>query len=196
MTGGSDTSAKIEAAGKANIVEIAPRFYIDYGVIHDRVTGKHVVTDGERPFEDDLAQVLDLLNSLTPPQAATEIASLRGACADAADLIKRQQGWQEYGEQLERNADAAMADEIQDQRRKNASLRERVKEYQSDIASMADEIHRLETERASTERERDAALAALREIADFVSGDNTTIGAIDRLAKVREIAARAITGEK
>lgn len=41
-----------------------PRFYIDHGVIHDRVTGKHVVTDGQPPFEDSLEQVLGLLNEL------------------------------------------------------------------------------------------------------------------------------------
>lgn len=42
-----------------------PRFYIDHGMIHDRETGKHVVTDGEWPFEDDLPRVLALLNSLS-----------------------------------------------------------------------------------------------------------------------------------
>lgn len=42
-----------------------PRFYIDHGVIHDRETGKHVVTDGEWPFEDDLPRVLALLNGLS-----------------------------------------------------------------------------------------------------------------------------------
>ena len=40
------------------------RFYIDHGVIHDRHTGKHVVTDGEPPFEDGIEQVCELLNSL------------------------------------------------------------------------------------------------------------------------------------
>lgn len=42
------------------------RFYIDHGVIHDRVTSKHVFTDGELPFEDDLPRVLAFLNSLAP----------------------------------------------------------------------------------------------------------------------------------
>lgn len=41
------------------------RFFIDHGVIHDRETGKHVVTDGEWPFEDDLPRVLALLNGLS-----------------------------------------------------------------------------------------------------------------------------------
>jgi hypothetical protein len=44
-----------------------PRFYMEHGVIHDRVTGKHVVTDGEPPFEDSVEQVCDLLNSLLVP---------------------------------------------------------------------------------------------------------------------------------
>jgi len=43
---------------------IQARFYIDHGMIHDRITGKHVVTDGEWPFEDDLPRVLALLNEL------------------------------------------------------------------------------------------------------------------------------------
>ena len=41
------------------------RFFIDHGVIHDGETGKHVVTDGEWPFEDDLPRVLALLNGLS-----------------------------------------------------------------------------------------------------------------------------------
>jgi hypothetical protein len=45
-----------------------PRFYIDHGVIHDRETGKHVVTDGRPPFEDSLEQVLELLNGLVGVQ--------------------------------------------------------------------------------------------------------------------------------
>jgi hypothetical protein len=47
------------------IDNIELRFYIDHGVIHDRVTGKHVVTDGTPPFEDSLEQVLELLNGLS-----------------------------------------------------------------------------------------------------------------------------------
>jgi hypothetical protein len=46
------------------------RFFIDHGVIHDRVTGKHVVTDGKPPFEDSLEQVLDLLNELAERSSA------------------------------------------------------------------------------------------------------------------------------
>lgn len=41
------------------------RFFIDHGIIHDRETGKHVVTDGEWPFEDDPPRVLAMLNGLS-----------------------------------------------------------------------------------------------------------------------------------
>lgn len=47
-----------------------PRFFIDHGVIHDRVTGKHVVTDGEPPFEDSVEQVCELLNALADPSVS------------------------------------------------------------------------------------------------------------------------------
>lgn len=47
-----------------------PRFFIDHGMIHDRATGKHVVTDGQPPFEDGIEQVCDLLNSLLIPTVA------------------------------------------------------------------------------------------------------------------------------
>jgi len=49
------------------------RFFIDHGVIHDRVTGKHIVTDGEWPFEDDLPRVLALLNSLAVQPATPAV---------------------------------------------------------------------------------------------------------------------------
>jgi glutamine synthetase len=48
-----------------------PRFFIDHGMIHDRVTGKHVTTDGQPPFEDSIEQVCELLNGLAAqPQTA------------------------------------------------------------------------------------------------------------------------------
>lgn len=40
------------------------RFFLDHGMIHDRVTGKHVTTDGSPPFEDGVADVCVLLNDL------------------------------------------------------------------------------------------------------------------------------------
>jgi hypothetical protein len=62
-----------------------PRFFIDHGVIHDRVTGKHVVTDGEWPFEDTVEMVCVLLNSLTaPPQEASDPAELDADLARTA----------------------------------------------------------------------------------------------------------------
>lgn len=43
-------------------------------------------------------------------------------------------------------------------------------------------------------RERDALRAALKGIAEFCSGDDTTLGAISRLAHIRNTADRAVTG--
>ncbi len=56
--------------------EVQPRFYMDHGVIHDRVTGKHVVTDGKPPFEDSTEQVCEFLNGLvsTPTPIADSSA--------------------------------------------------------------------------------------------------------------------------
>jgi hypothetical protein len=50
---------------------VAERFFVDHGMIHDRVTGKHVTTDGVEPFEDGPEKVCALLNELgTPDKAA------------------------------------------------------------------------------------------------------------------------------
>jgi hypothetical protein len=67
-----ETMLREEVARLAAIVEAHPlseakpmtRFYIDHSVIHDSVTGKHVKTDGEPPFEDSVEQVCALLNTL------------------------------------------------------------------------------------------------------------------------------------
>jgi hypothetical protein len=56
------------------------RFCIDHGVIHDHVTGKHVKTDGEPPFEDSVEQVCDLLNSLAPRRCDTNVVAPNGEC--------------------------------------------------------------------------------------------------------------------
>jgi hypothetical protein len=63
-----------------------------------------------------------------------EIARLRDIMVDAGYLIIRQQEWQTYGEQLERDADAAMAAEIQEQRKKNAALRDRLTSLEHQLA--------------------------------------------------------------
>lgn len=42
----------------------APRFFIDHGVIHDRVTGKHVSTNPDSVFEDGVEACCNLLNEL------------------------------------------------------------------------------------------------------------------------------------
>lgn len=70
-------------------VQQEPRFFIDHGVIHDRVTGKHVVTDGHPPFEDSVEQVRDLLNSLcAPTNAWCDLCGL-GECLTVASPCPR-----------------------------------------------------------------------------------------------------------
>lgn len=41
-----------------------PRFFIDHGRIHDRVTGKHVTTDEDSVFESGITECCTLLNEL------------------------------------------------------------------------------------------------------------------------------------
>lgn len=41
-----------------------PRFFIDHGKIHDRVTGKHVTTDLDSQFCDGIISCCELLNAL------------------------------------------------------------------------------------------------------------------------------------
>ncbi len=53
-----------------------PRFYIDHGMIHDRLTGRHVTTDEPHTYEDkhiegacDINDCLQLLNHLEANQS-------------------------------------------------------------------------------------------------------------------------------
>ena len=41
-----------------------PRFFIDHGMIHDRLTGKHVTTEPDSAFCDGIVKCCELLNSL------------------------------------------------------------------------------------------------------------------------------------
>jgi hypothetical protein len=45
-----------------------PRFFIDHGMIHDRLTGKHVTTEPDTPFCDGLQSCCELLNDLANPR--------------------------------------------------------------------------------------------------------------------------------
>lgn len=42
-----------------------PRFFIDHGVIHDRLTGKHVTTEPDTIFCDGVEHACELLNALS-----------------------------------------------------------------------------------------------------------------------------------
>lgn len=79
------------------------RFYIDHGVIHDRVTSKHVVTDGEWPFEDTVEMVCTLLNSLTGLEALREIdgEAPAGKPSDCPTVSVFHRGDEAYGEDRE-----------------------------------------------------------------------------------------------
>lgn len=117
-----------------------------------------------------LAVEVDRLNvALTESRA--EIERLRELCGEAADIIRRQQGWQEYGEQLERDADAAMAVEIQEQRRKNATLRARVREVVGPFVSHYEpwmDKHDPETQSSTFPRHTFAQLNAARQLMEEV----------------------------
>lgn len=66
------------------------RFFIDHGVIHDRETGKHIVTDGKPPFEDSPEQVCAFLNGLCrPPDSLTEYDLLAMREAERTSSIGR-----------------------------------------------------------------------------------------------------------
>ena len=41
-----------------------PRFFIDHGMIHDRLTGKHVTTEPDSQYCDGIEHACELLNSL------------------------------------------------------------------------------------------------------------------------------------
>ena len=48
-----------------------PRFFIDHGVIHDRLTGKHVRScDCMKPIEDGAEEACALLNKLNNANSA------------------------------------------------------------------------------------------------------------------------------
>ncbi len=70
-----------------------------------------------------------------------EIARLRILCDEAADIIKRQQEWQTYGEKLERGADVVFfAEEVQSQRKKNNALKARATAAEAEIARLTPPI--------------------------------------------------------
>lgn len=84
----AELATALAAPQPAAPLDEAARFYIDHGMIHDLETGKHVVTDGEWPFEDDLPRVLVLLNGLAIPQErGVDRAAIIEECALRAQKI-------------------------------------------------------------------------------------------------------------
>jgi len=65
------------------------RFFIDHGVIHDRLSGKHVRTDGTPPFDDSVEQVCAFLNGLSSKPSFTEYDLLAMKEAERTSSIGR-----------------------------------------------------------------------------------------------------------
>lgn len=55
-----------------------PRFFIDHGMLHDRVTGKHVTTNVDSPYEDGITACCALLNKLADESADSLALLARG----------------------------------------------------------------------------------------------------------------------
>lgn len=58
-TAGTSTLSRLSAGSASE-----PRFFIDHGMIHDRLTGKHVTTEPDSAFCDGIVKCCELLNSL------------------------------------------------------------------------------------------------------------------------------------
>ena len=81
-----------------------PRFFIDHGQIHDRVTGKHITTDEDTVFCDGINHCLALLNELARRPDGFMLAThcfecdteLHGPyCPKCAALPPQGDGWQD-----------------------------------------------------------------------------------------------------
>lgn len=78
---------------------MAERFFVDHGMIHDRITGKHVVTEGTWPYDDTPEMVCLMLNGLDAPEKKPLMWALcrlhiendptRYGIADLADFAMR-----------------------------------------------------------------------------------------------------------
>jgi hypothetical protein len=61
-----------------------PRFFIDHGVIHDRVTGRHVRSSPDDGYEDGISALLALLNGLASSRTAARADAIR-ECMDIVE---------------------------------------------------------------------------------------------------------------
>lgn len=63
----------LDAYEARSVATDQPRFFIDHGQIHDRVTGKHITTDEDTVFCDGINHCLALLNELAALPSADEL---------------------------------------------------------------------------------------------------------------------------
>lgn len=68
------------------------------------------------------------------------------------DLIERQRSWQRYGERLERDADAALADEIQTQRKRVVEMKAEVKSAEAQLVTLREQLAAAEARAEEAER--------------------------------------------
>lgn len=70
------------------------RFFIDHGMIHDRVTGSHVTTEPDTAWQDGVEKCCALLNSQeTKISALTEEIDLLRARTPRAYIMTRKSEW-------------------------------------------------------------------------------------------------------
>lgn len=78
-----DMRANIDRLRKPSV---EPRFFIDHGAVHDRVTGKHVSTKPDDGYEDGVTACCELLNALSA--AGSDVARLEREVAPLRKLYK------------------------------------------------------------------------------------------------------------
>lgn len=89
---------------------------------------------------------------------------LRSLLTDARTLIEKQTEWQKYGENLERDADATMAQELKDQRAKVVALKAEVERLKALVeaeqrGSFSSVVRQVRNELDTAIGERDAIRA-------------------------------------
>lgn len=81
----SGCGKRLSCTGSCPACTTPPRFFIEHGVIHDRVTGKHVRTS-DNGLEDGIEECCALLNELSedlPGKMRTSVKRYAALCAVA-----------------------------------------------------------------------------------------------------------------
>lgn len=72
-----------------SVAPMPPRFFIDHGMIHDRVTGKHVTTDEDSIFCDGIDACCALLNDLAAPGSSPQSPAPSALEAELLSIARR-----------------------------------------------------------------------------------------------------------